>query len=385
MKYTLRQMIDPTSLETTLPSNWYTRQEVFDLEREHIFMREWMCVGRAEDLAAPGDHRILDVFGESVILLRNQQGELRAFYNVCRHRGARLCARPGEDQPILKGGIGKRVITCPYHAWTYDLDGRLIRAPHMPEGDGVDADGIQLHAVAVTTWGGFVFINMTPQEASDFETQMAPMTEKWHRYSLANLRVARTIVYEADANWKILCENYNECYHCGPVHPELCRIVPAFREGGGADLDWAGGIPHRAGAVTFTSDGTTRRRPFPDLNEAEQTRHFGELIFPNLFLSLSCDHVAAFILAPEGPGRCRVECLFLFEPSEMEKPDFDPSDAVDFWDLVNRQDWAICARVQQGISSRVHKVGLCSPMEDWTLDVHQYVTDRIGKYVSETP
>ncbi|MDX1555869.1 MAG: aromatic ring-hydroxylating dioxygenase subunit alpha [Xanthomonadales bacterium] len=368
-------------LETTLPSSWYTQQAVFDIEREHIFMREWLCMGRAEDLAGPGDHRILDVFGESVILLRNHDSELRAFYNVCRHRGARLCTHPGDGESILRGGIGRKSITCPYHAWTYDFDGRLVRAPHMAEGNGFDPSAIRLHPVGVETWGGFVFINMTPDDAPEFKAQMAPMTEKWHRYALQDLRVARTITYEAHANWKILCENYNECYHCGPVHPELCRIVPAFREGGGSDLDWAGGIPHREGAVTFTGDGTTNRRPIPTLNEAERTKHFGELIFPNLFISLSCDHVAAFILTPQGPGRCEVQCLFLFEPFEMEKADFDPSDAVDFWDLVNRQDWAICARVQQGISSRVHHHGLCSPMEDWTLDVRKYVTDRIGDHI----
>jgi Rieske 2Fe-2S family protein len=137
--------------------------------------------------------------------------------------------------------------------------------------------------------------------------------------------------------------------------------------------------------VTFTADGTTNRRAIPTLNEAERTKHFGELIFPNLFISLSCDHVAAFILTPRGPTHSSIECHFLFEPFEMDKPDFDPTDAVDFWHLINQQDWAICARVQQGISSRIHHHGLCSPMEDWTLDIRRYVTDRIGQYISEGP
>jgi Rieske 2Fe-2S family protein len=374
-------------IEATLPSSWYTRQAVFDLEREHIFMREWLCVGRAEDLAGPGDHRVLDVMGESVILLRNTEGELRAFYNVCRHRGSRLCAHAADADSPLRGGVGRKTITCPYHAWTYDLDGKLLRAPHMPASEqaesGFDPSGIRLHPVGVETWGGFVFINMTPHEAPDFKTSIAPFGERWNRYGLEDLRVAHTIRYEAKANLKILCENYNECYHCGPVHPELCRIVPAFREGGGSNLEWEDGIPHREGAVTFTASGTSNRRPFPGLNEAEQTRHFGDLIFPNLFLSLSCDHVAAFVLKALGPAHCEIDCHFLFETHEMEKPGFDPSDAVDFWHVINEQDWAICARVQQGVSSRVHEVGMCSPMEDWTLDIRQYVTERIGQHITE--
>lgn len=369
-------------LETTLPSSWYTREEVFALEREHIFMREWLCVGREEELAGPGDHRVLDLHGESVIVLRNTEGQLRAFYNVCRHRGARLAAGADEaaDSP-LRGGITGKTITCPYHAWTYDLDGRLKRAPHMPENSGFDPGRISLYPVGIATWGGFVFLNLTPDTAPDFELQIASVAEKLVRYELDKLRIARTIPYEAMANWKLLCENYNECYHCGPVHPELCRVVPAFRQGGGANLDWMGGIAHREGAVTFTASGTSRRRAIPSLNEAERTRHFGELIFPNLFVSLSCDHAAAFVLHADGPAHTTIDCHFLFEPHEMEKPDFDPSDAVDFWHLINRQDWAICERVQQGISSRVHDFGLCSPMEDWTLDVRRYVADRIGQYV----
>jgi len=369
-------------IETTLPSSWYTREDVFALEREHIFLREWLCVGRTEDLAGPGDHRILEIQGESVILLRNTEGELRAFYNVCRHRGSRLCAHADAADSPLRGGFGKKTITCPYHAWTYDLDGKLLRAPFMPKGEDFDPTGIALYPVGVKTWGGFVFLNMTPADAPDFDKAIAPFEERWKRYGLENLRVAHTISYEANANWKILCENYNECYHCGPVHPELCRVVPAFRKDGGSGLDWEHGIPHRDGAVTFTASGTSTRRAFPGLNEAEQTRHFGDLIFPNLFISLSCDHVAAFVLRAMGPSHCEIDCLFLFEPFEMEKVDFDPSDAIDFWHVINQQDWAICERVQQGVSSRVHQAGMCSPMEDWTLDVRQYVTDRIGQHVS---
>jgi Rieske 2Fe-2S family protein len=167
------------------------------------------------------------------------------------------------------------------------------------------------------------------------------------------------------------------------VHPELCAVVPAFRERGGANLDWMRGIPHRPGAYTFTTSGTTERRPFPGLNADEQVRHKGELFNPNLFLSLACDHAAVFILEPRGATRTDIVCHFLFEPYEMAKNDFDPRDATEFWDLVNRQDWTICEAVQQGISARVHERGYYAPMEDFNLDIRRYVLERIGDAVGD--
>src|SRR6201999_1541257 len=186
---------------------------------------------------------------------------------------------------------------------------------------------------------------LTPAAAKPFAAQAGAALERVRRYPLSELRIGHTIEYSVGANWKILCENYNECYHCAGVHPELCAVVPAFREAGGANLDWERGIPHRDGAYTFTHSGTTSRRAFPGLNEDEKVRHKGELVYPNLFLSLACDHVAAFILEPKGPDRTDIVCHFLFEPYELAQPDFDARDTTEFWDLVNRQDWAICEAV----------------------------------------
>lgn len=377
-----------SGIEMTLPSSWYLDHEIFKLEREHIFFKEWYCVGRDEDWPNPGDSKTIDVMGESIILLRNQEGALRAFYNVCVHRGTRICSSGddlGPDRLPLKGGvINGKLIMCPYHAWTYDLDGNLIAAPHMSEEMGFEKDKIHLHPVLVDTWGGFVFINMSPDSARPFEEHIKKIKAAFSNYPLADLRVAKTIHYEIDANWKVICENYNECYHCGPVHPELCRIVPSFKDGGGSDLDWDRGVPHRDGADTFTATGTTTRRAFPTLDEDEQTRHKGELLYPNIFLSLAKDHVAAFILTPQAAGHTHLDCHFLFEPYEIDKPDFDGSDAVDFWHLVNCQDWTICESVQQGMSARVHNRGMFSPMEDWNLDIRKYVLDRIGTLVPKS-
>jgi|SRR5580698_9781392 Rieske 2Fe-2S family protein len=375
MSETEAPTIPARPLEKTLPSDYYRSPQIFARERERIFFREWICVGRDSDLPNPGDSTVLDVLGQSILLVRNESGALRAFYNVCRHRGAQLCGAELPGRATRGGVVGGKRIRCPYHSWTYSLDGDLVAAPYI---SGFDATKFSLYPVGVDTWGGFVFVHLTPSGAKTLADQLGPIPERTSRYPLSALRVGHTIRYDVAANWKIIVENYNECYHCGGVHPELCDIVPAFRRNGGGDLQWERGIPHREGAYTFTGSGTASRAPFPGLNEDERLRHFGEVIYPNLFLSLCCEHVAAFILRPTGPETTSVECQFLFAADEIAKPAFDPSDAVELWDVTNRQDWAICESVQRGIASRPHDHGYYAPMEDISLDIRRYVGERLG-------
>jgi len=371
-------------LQRSLPSSYYTSEEIFVQEKEKIFWREWFCAAREEQIASPGDFLVVEVTGESVLLVRTKEGEIKAHYNVCRHRGARIVPAPGEEERgrvKLNGGVlGANGIRCPYHHWTYALDGKLLNRPHMKEREGLCKEEFSLYPVGVELWGGFIFLNLSPDSSTRATLRGAfgDAMDRVKRYPLQELRTAKRIVYEVEANWKVILENYNECYHCGGVHPELCEVVPAFRQQGGSGLEWERGIPHREGAVTFTWTGKTNRAPFPGLDGEEKVRHKGELIYPNMMLSLACDHVAAFTLWPHGPERTTVFCDFLFHPEEMAKAGFDPSDAVDFWDLVNWQDWAICKRVQQGSSSRMHKFGYYAPMEDLRLDIRRYVLDRLG-------
>ena len=350
-------------LVPTLPRSAYVDEAAWQAERERIFARQWVLVGREADVTRPGDFVRVDVAGESVIVVRRDDGVLGAFYNVCRHRGAELVDTCGAS----RGSFGA-VIRCPYHSWTYGLDGTLRRTPFMEIGEPV-----ALHPVAVDTWGGFVFVHLMPSEAGALLDQLGPMVDRVRRYPLATLRSGATFTYDVACNWKVIAENYNECYHCGPVHPELCDLVPAFRRGG-AELEWVDGIPLREGAWTFTFSGTTERAPFAGLDAAERERHKGELVYPNLLLSLSAEHVAAYILLPQGPASTRVVCDLLFHPDEIARPTFDPSDAGEFWDLVNRQDWAICESVQRGMSSRAWTSGTYAPMEDESADISRWYT-----------
>jgi glycine betaine catabolism A len=397
-------------LERSLPGPSFTSEAEFAKEREAVLFADWFCVGREESLAGPGDYLTADVAGESILIVRGAdrpgaprgQGEsagqgtagvpggqgdpgscLAGFYNLCRHRGSRLVP-VASSQPAggrARSGCAGTAIRCPYHGWTYGLDGSLRAAPFLPELRRY-RDRLGLHPVAATTWGGFVFARLDAGRGDrrPLADQLNGADVRLAAYPLAELRSAHRIVYRITANWKVILENYNECYHCGPIHPQLCDLIPAFRHGGGGDLDWDAGIPHREGTYTFTLTGTTRRAPFPGLGESDRARHRGELILPNLMLSLSADHVAAFTVWPHDAGHTTVLCDFLFHPDEIARGDFDPSDAVEFWDLVNRQDWSICEQVQDGMSSRMFTAGYLAPMEQPSADVSRYVTRRLGAW-----
>ena len=257
-------------LEMSLPKASFVSETEFRKERDSIIFADWFCVGRAESLIGAGDFLTADVVGESVIVVRDDDGGLRGFYNLCRHRGSRLAppeeAAPAglsvhngktmsaDGEPGWRTGCFGGSIRCPYHAWTYGLDGTLRSAPFLPDLRRY-SDRLALHPVAVTTWGGFVFARLDGGRGGrrPLARQTNGADGRLAAYPLAELRSAHRIVYRVAANWKVICENYNECYHCGPVHPELCDLIPAFRRGGGEDLDWDAGIEHRDGTYTFTT------------------------------------------------------------------------------------------------------------------------------------
>ena len=360
------------SLEYTLPRASYLDASEFQREYAAIFESGWVCVGRSDTLNETGDYLAIRLQEQSLLVVKADNGELGAFYNVCRHRGTELV--PLKDAGPISGQFSRSIV-CPYHAWSYHLDGRLRGTPHL----AIDTDGVTLHSIPLAEWGGFIFVCLAPHRGEPLTQALGDGIVRLQRYPLADLRVGQTLTYEIKANWKVIVENYNECYHCGPIHPELCQIVPAFKHGGGNELDWDDGVPHRDGTNTFTTSGTTARAPFPGLTETEKTHHKGELFYPNLMLSLSMDHVAAFYLWPQSAGHTQIQCDFLFHPDELSKPNFDGSDAVEFWDMVNQQDWDICESVQRGMHNKVFEHGYYAPMEDYSLDIRRFVREKLDE------
>lgn len=345
---------EATGTLPTLPGRYYFDAAIFAAERERIFGRRWLCVGYAAQLREPGAYLTVELGDESALVVRGRDGALRAFLNVCRHRGARLCAEPCGQ---LAG-----TIRCKYHAWTYALDGRLIGVPNMP-GEGLDREARGLVPVALAEWAGLLFLNFAEgTDASEVPafTEAALLerfgeTALFARYRLDELRVARSIGYDVRANWKLVIENFLECYHCGPMHPELCDLLPGFR--GGAAYQQGHGTVFAAGVEAFTLSGKASRPALQDLTEDDRRRYYGLVIKPTVLLSLLPDHVVVHRLWPEGPDRTRIVCDWLFHPDTIARPDFDPEDAVALFDLVNRQDWEVCELAQAGMRSRAFRDG----------------------------
>src|SRR5256885_11606005 len=207
--------------QRTLPGRYYTSPEIYAEEQERIFTARWICVGRAAEIPAAGDYVLRTIAGESVIVVRGRDGALRAFYNVCRHRGTRLCEEPR--------GRFSETIQCPYHAWTYTIDGQLIGAPHMSEVQGFDKHAYPLHAVSLDTWDGFVFVNLAG-EAEPLASAFAAVGGRFGRFNLTALTAARRVDYEVAANWKLILQNYSECLHCPVIHPGLAKLTPRSEE-----------------------------------------------------------------------------------------------------------------------------------------------------------
>jgi glycine betaine catabolism A len=352
-----------------LPPHVFHDPEVYAWEQEAWFARTWVCVGREEDVAEPGTYFLARVAGESVIVVRGRDDELRALTNVCRHRGATIV-----DEP--QGRLVR--LQCPYHAWIYDVDGSLRRAPHTEAISDFDPAAYSLHGVRAETWQGFVFVNLS-SEGPGLMEQLADLPAHVARYPIASLRRARRIEYEVAANWKVIAENYSECYHCPGVHPQLNRLSPYDR---GQNLEssgpWAGGWMELIDAAdTMSVDGATHGRPpLSGLDDEDSRRIYYFVIWPNLLLSLHPDYVMTHQVWPIDAERSRVICEWHFEPATMSRPDFDPSDAVEFWDLTNRQDWAVCERQQEGTRSRTYVPGRYSLMEDMVHAFDVMVADR---------
>ncbi len=366
----LARSLDPFGASRMLPKAAYLDPEVFSWEMANTF-DGWICLGRSSEVAGPGSMKAFAAASPGILVTRDSEGALHAFENACRHRGHELLACGGSAQA--------RAIVCPYHAWTYDLSGALRGAPGFKGVEGFDKSTLGLNSVPVRDWHGWVFADPSGRN-SDFTAHIGELEDIIAPYDAHTLQTPETHQYEVAANWKVIIENYQECYHCSMIHPELCRVSPPEsgenlqREG-----DWVGGwMDLRAGAATMSLDGHSGGVAMARLDEEEQRTVMYIAVMPNLLISLHPDYVMTHLLTPLSPDRTAITCSWAFPPRAVEREGFDPAYAVDFWDLTNRQDWGACESVQRGMRAKSYRPGPLAPAED---GVYQFVSLMARSYL----
>ena len=336
----------------SLPQKYFVSPDIFTKEQAEIFSKEWLLVGHQSQIPDAGDYIVQRVNRESLIVIRDRGAKIHGFFNVCRHRGSRL----------IEDNCGNRTaIQCPYHAWTYGLDGRLIGAPHMDEVSGFEKADYPLHPVNLELWEGFIFVNLK-KNPEPLKKWFAPLSGKFSHWNMSILEPAKRIEYDVSANWKLMFENYSECYHCPGVHPQLQKVSPYdsaendLREG-----PFLGGFMKINLGKSLTMSGNACAAFVGKIENLQQVFYYS--IFPNMLLSLHPEYVMVHQLWPQSPERTLIVCDWLFHPDAFSRKDFNPQDGIEFWDMTNKQDWHVCELSQQGIASRAYQPGPYSARE----------------------
>ena len=358
------------SAALTLPGAVYSDAEIFSLEQQGLYGSQWVCVAHLSALPARGAYVVRQIGRESIAIVRGDDDSLRAFHNVCRHRGSRLLDNAS--------GSGLARITCPYHAWSYQLDGRLLAAPQA--GAQLDRPGLCLLQVQLDTHAGLIFVNL--------DSNAVPLAEclrelpDLSRFKIPALKIGRRLEYDVAANWKLICENYSECYHCPGAHPQLHQLTELIGRNErpmevGACFN-GGPMRLRDGITTMSSSGQRQLPLLPGLSAAERRQVHYYVVYPNLLLSPHPDYVMMHTLWPRGPGRTQVICEWLVtdEALSASAPAYD--DVIGFWDRVNREDWVLCERTQLGVSSSGYRPGPYQTAEDCVHMFDRWYADRLA-------
>jgi glycine betaine catabolism A len=366
----------PSSLIPTLPGHYYTDSAIFGLEQSHIFENMWFCAVRVSDLATPGSFRSVQVGRESVLVVRGRAGELRAFLNICRHRGARLCTE--------ESGEVKRAFQCPYHAWTYGLDGKLVAAPNLTKMPDIDRTEYGLVNVHLREWLGYAWVCLADEPPSFDDDVLGAVTERLGKlgaidsYEIADLAVGKRITYDVKANWKLIVENFMECYHCATIHPELTEVLPEFADGYAAQYYVGHGAEFGEEIKGFTVDGSEGFDRLPGVTDDQDRRYYAITIKPQVFINLVPDHIIFHRMYPLAEDRTIVECDWLYS-KEVVASDKDVSRSVELFHRVNVQDFGACERCQPAMNSRAYaKGGVLVPSEHHIGAFHDWVIAKLA-------
>jgi glycine betaine catabolism A len=363
------------SLISTLPGHFYTDPVIFQEEQEKIFEARWFAAVRSAEIDGPGAFRTVDVGRENVVLVRGRDGQLRAFLNVCRHRGARVC--------MEQSGVAKRNLQCGYHAWTYGLDGKLVAAPNLTKMPDIDRAEYGLVSVHLREWLGYAWVCVADEPPSFEETVVGAVTERLSAadvidgWDVANLVVGRRISYDVRANWKLIIENFMECYHCATIHPELTEVLPEFADGYAAQYFVGHGAAFAEDVKGFTVDGSEGVTVIPGVGESHDRKYYAITVNPQVFINLVPDHVIFHRMYPVAADRTVVECDWLYLPEVVESGQ-DLGRSVELFHRVNQQDFDACERCQLAASSKAYADGgVLVPSEHHIGAFHTWVTRQL--------
>ena len=370
-------------LERTLESSWYFDPVHYQRELAAIWRRNWIYLCRADSLPPAPSFRTFNIGDQPILLVRDKGGEVRAFYNTCRHRGSTLCAGSS-------GRLPAGTITCPYHAWSYKLDGSIAKIPSNRPPGYLDPKQLSLYPIALKNWRGFLYVNLSGDTTASSE-HFNSNRDTFGNWPLEELVVGRTLTKRIQCNWKVFWENYNECLHCPGVHPQLSSLVPIYKRGimeprddpewrthtGNDDPSYSGGL--RRGAATWSVDGRAVGASFPKLTAEERRLGYHYMTsLPSHYAVLHVDHVRSSRLLPLGPEVTELEIEWLFPRATLEDPNADIARACDFSAQVMAEDGAVCELTQKGLHSGPHLHGNLMPEDYDVYRFQQWVRQQLG-------
>ncbi|MEX2496376.1 MAG: aromatic ring-hydroxylating dioxygenase subunit alpha [Woeseia sp.] len=369
-----------TRTEATLPSHWYYDAAHYQRELESIWYCDWVCVGRVDELPEPGDYLLAAIGNQSLIATRDSKHQLQVFHNTCRHRGSALCEAP-------RGRFANARIVCPYHTWTYSLAGDLLATPARLESEDFDLRDYPLYKVHADVWGGFLFVNLSRHPATTLTEFLGPEAEELASWPLAELRSVQRESKTVACNWKLFWENYSECYHCPRLHPELCKVVPLYRQGvlsygdiadGSTEND--GGRPHVGpGKTTWTLDGKSSLPLLDGPGETERSRGMTFASFTaSMFVVGHPDYVRSVRMYPKGAEETELVIDWLLPPGTQDAHPDQVDNMLALGRLVIEQDSRACELNQQGLNSRQHEHGVLVPQEYALWEFHEWVRQRLA-------
>ena len=388
----VKELISTYKSGYSLKQPFYTSKEIFDEEWEYIFKKHWLFAGSTAQIPKPGDYFLYALQNDAIIIIRGNNGEVHAHYNTCTHRGSAICLHE-------KGNAAKLI--CPYHQWVFDKDGTLLNARMMP--DDFCKEHYNLRSVHVEVVGGLIFISMA-EEAPDFSGIEKSLAPYLHPYEIENAKVAAIKNYTLKANWKLVAENFRECYHCGGAHPEYCSAVIGANLRENTDIltsdkqtEWktkglatelveatpgtttyAIRYPLRPGIESYSIDGKKVSLPM-GLHKDHDAGVVGLVNYPNFWMDAVSDYVWTMKVTPVDAGTTDVEFSWLVDANAVEGKDYDLKHLTDFWEITGEQDGKLCENNFKGIQSNAYQPGPYAPVEDQVINFVDWCVEQMKK------